>query len=170
MSSYATAGMSSIQSGASALKSMVFNKKFIIILFVVTIFIAVAFFVYNQYIAPKMNPDFVPNKEFVKEGEGLADLYFFNAEWCPYSKKARPIWDKLKKEYDGKNINNTVLRLIEVDGEKEDKKMENFESKFLNGKKIDGYPSIYMVKEDQVIEYEAKPKIDTLKEFIDSVL
>ena len=48
--------------------------------------------------------------------------------------------------------------------------MENFESKFLNGKKIDGYPSIYMVKEDQVIEYEAKPKLDTLKEFIDSVL
>lgn len=170
MSSYANASMSSIQSGASAIKNMVFNKKFIIILFVVTVFIAVAFFVYNQYIAPKMNPDFVPNKEFVKEGENVADLYFFNAEWCPYSKKTRPIWEKLKKEYDGKNINNTVLRLIEIDGEKEDKQMENFESKFLNGKKIDGYPSIYLVKEDQVIEYEAKPKLDTLKEFIESVL
>lgn len=170
MSSYANASMSSIQSGASAIKNMVFNKKFIIILFVVTVFIAVAFFVYNQYIAPKMNPDFVPNKEFIKEGENVADLYFFNAEWCPYSKKTRPIWEKLKKEYDGKNINNTVLRLIEIDGEKEDKQMENFESKFLNGKKIDGYPSIYLVKEDQVIEYEAKPKLDTLKEFIESVL
>ena len=37
-------------------------------------------------------------------------------------------------------------------------------------KKLDGYPSIYMVKDDKVVEYEAKPKLDTLTEFIQSVL
>ena len=48
--------------------------------------------------------------------------------------------------------------------------LEKFEDKYLNGKKIDGYPSIYMVKDSQVIEYEAKPDANTLTEFINSVL
>ena len=47
--------------------------------------------------------------------------------------------------------------------------MENFENKFLNGKKID-VSSIYLVKNDQVIEYEAKPNAEILKQFIESVL
>ena len=48
--------------------------------------------------------------------------------------------------------------------------MENFENKYLNGKKIDGFPSIYMIKNDQVIEYEAKPNLEILKNFIESVV
>ena len=163
--------MPSVESGASALKSMIFNKKFIIILFVVTVFLAVAFYVYNTYISPQMDPDYVPNREFTDKGEdSQSDLYFFSAGWCPYSKKAKPIWDKLKKQYDGQSINSTHLRFIEMDGEKNEKEMENFENKFLNGKKIEGFPSIYMVKNDQVIEYEAKPNYEILKQFIESVL
>ena len=163
--------MPSVESSASAIKSMIFNKKFIIILFVVTIFLAVAFYVYNTYISPRMDPDYVPNNEFTDKGEEMAsDLYLFTAEWCPYSKKTKPIWEKLKNQFDGKSINNTSLRFIEIDGEKNEKEMENFESKFLNGKKIEGFPSIYMVKNDQVIEYEAKPNFEILKQFIESVL
>ena len=163
--------MPSVESSASALKSIIFNKKFIIILFVATVFLAVAFYVYNTYISPQMDPDYVPNREFTDKAEDkLSDLYFFTADWCPYSKKAKPIWDKLKKQYDGKSINNTHLRFIEMDGEKNEKEMENFENKFLNGKKIEGFPSIYMVKNDQVIEYEAKPNYEILKQFIESVL
>ena len=49
----------SVESGTSTIKNIIFNKKFIIILFVVTIFLAVAFYVYNTYIAPKIDPDYV---------------------------------------------------------------------------------------------------------------
>ena len=166
--------MLSVESGASTIKNMIFNKKFIIILFVVTIFLAIAFYVYNTYISPKIDPDYVPNREFTntsgEDGELGADLYFFSAEWCPYSKKAKPIWDNLKKQFDNKSINNTKLRFVDIDGEKNEKEMENFENKYLNGKKIDGFPSIYMIKNDQVIEYEAKPNLEILKNFIESVL
>jgi len=163
----------SVESGTSTIKNIIFNKKFIIILFVVTIFLAVAFYVYNTYIAPKIDPDYVPNREFTdtsSDSESVADLYFFYAKWCPYSKKAKPIWANLKKQFDNKSINNTKLRFIDIDEEKDEKEMENFETKFLNGKKIDGFPSIYMIKNDQVIEYEAKPNLEILKNFIESVL
>lgn len=151
-------------------KGILFNKKFIMILIVVVIFLGVAFYVYNTYISPRMNPDFVTNREFTKDGEGYADMYFFHVDWCPYSKKARPIWESLKKDYTGKEINNYTLNFIEIDGEKKTQELENFESKYLNGKKIDGYPSIYLVKNDEVIEFEAKPEKKTMEEFINSVL
>tara|TARA_B100000902_G_scaffold31511_1_gene37729 strand:+ start:155 stop:673 length:519 start_codon:yes stop_codon:yes gene_type:complete len=154
-------------------KGLLFNKKFLIIMVVVVIFLAVAFYVYNTYVAPRINPDFVPNREFDDDGDAKdATLYFFSVDWCPYSKKAKPIWKKIKKKFDGKQINNITLNLKEIDGEKQETELENFENEYLvpNDKKIDGYPSIWMVKGDQVIEYYAKPDVNSLTEFINSML
>ena len=163
--------MDSVNNGMNAVKGMLFNKKFIIILVVTAIFIGVAFWVYTTYVAPSINPDYVPNREFTDgEGSNTADLFMFSVDWCPYSKAAKPVWKKLTEKYNGQEVNGTLLQVKEIDGDKQAQQLENFESKYLNGKKIDGYPSIYMVKDDKVVEYEAKPKLDTLKEFINSVL
>tara|TARA_B100001173_G_C15910055_1_gene513746 strand:+ start:226 stop:726 length:501 start_codon:yes stop_codon:yes gene_type:complete len=163
--------MDSVNNGMNAVKGMLFNKKFIIILVVTAIFIGVAFWVYTTYVAPSINPDYVPNREFTDgEGSNTADLFMFSVDWCPYSKAAKPVWKKLTDKYNGKEVNGTLLEVKEIDGDKQAQELENFESKYLNGKKIEGYPSIYMVKDDKVVEYEAKPKLDTLKEFINSVL
>ena len=163
--------MDSVNNGMNAVKGMLFNKKFIIILVVIAIFIGVAFWVYTTYVAPSINPDYVPNREFTDgEGSNTADLFMFSVDWCPYSKAAKPVWKKLTEKYNGQEVNGTLLQVKEIDGDKQAQELENFESKYLNGKKIDGYPSIYMVKDDKVVEYEAKPKLDTLKEFINSVL
>ena len=163
--------MDSVNNGMNAVKGMLFNKKFIIILVVIAIFIGVAFWVYTTYVAPSINPDYVPNREFTDgEGSNTADLFMFSVDWCPYSKAAKPVWKKLTDKYNGQEVNGTLLQVTEIDGDKQAQELENFESKYLNGKKIEGYPSIYMVKDDKVVEYEAKPKLDTLKEFINSVL
>ena len=61
--------MDSVNNGMNAVKGMLFNKKFIIILVVTAIFIGVAFWVYTTYVAPSINPDYVPNREFT-DGEG----------------------------------------------------------------------------------------------------
>ncbi len=163
--------MDSVNNGMNAVKGILFNKKFIIILVVTAIFIGVAFWVYTTYIAPSISPDYVPNREFTDgEGSNTAELFMFSVDWCPYSKAAKPIWKKLTEKYQGQEVNGTLLEVKEIDGDKQAQELENFESKYLNGKKIEGYPSIYMVKDDKVVEYEAKPKLDTLKEFINSVL
>ena len=151
-------------------KGLLFNKKFLIIMVVVVIFLAVAFYVYNTYVAPRINPDFVPNREFDDDDVKNATLYFFSVDWCPYSKKAKPIWKKLTSKYDGSDINGVTLSIKEIDGDKQSTELESFETKYLDGKKVEGYPSIYMVKDDKVHEYDAKPNLDTLTEFIQSVL
>ena len=163
--------MDSVNNGMNAVKGMLFNIKFIIILVVTAIFIGVAFWVYTTYVAPSINPEYVPNREFTDgDGSSTADLYMFSVDWCPYSKAAKPVWKKLTNKFDGQEVNGTLLQVKEIDGDKQSQELENFESKYLNGKKIEGYPSIYMVKDDKVVEYEAKPKLETLKEFINSVL
>ena len=165
--------MPSLTGTMDKVKGLLFNKKFLIIMVVVVIFLAVAFYVYNTYVAPRINPDFVPNREFDDDSDAKdATLYFFSVDWCPYSKKSKPIWKKIKKAFDGKQINNITLNLKEIDGEKQETELENFENEYLvpNDKKIDGYPSIWMVKGDQVIEYSAKPDVNSLTEFINAML
>ena len=55
------------------IKSLFLNKKFLVIVFVVALFLGVALYVYNNYIAPRINPDFVPNREFDTGDGGGAD-------------------------------------------------------------------------------------------------
>tara|TARA_B100001123_G_C15254695_1_gene1004222 strand:+ start:67 stop:570 length:504 start_codon:yes stop_codon:yes gene_type:complete len=167
--------MPSLNNTSTNIKNMIFNKKFILICILIAIFLGVAFYVYNYYIAPRLNPDFVPNREFThgdKEivGSGVAELYLFSVDWCPFSKKIKPVWKQIKQKFQNKEINHSTLKFKEIDGDKDSKILENFENKFLNGKKVEGYPSIFLIKNNQVIEFEAKPTIDTLTEFINSVL
>ena len=100
-----------------------YSKKFLVILGVVCIFVGISFYIYSTYIAPKINPDYAPNKEFIQQGgpgdddayQKEASLYFFHATWCPYSKKViKNVWPELKSEYNGKNINHYKLRKIDV--------------------------------------------------------
>ena len=75
--------------GVGKVKDLLLSKNFLIIMVVVVIFLGVAFYVYNTYVAPRINPDFVPNREFDDEGDVKdATLYFFFVDWCTYSKKA----------------------------------------------------------------------------------
>ncbi len=159
----------------SGIFEFLYSKKFLIILATVSLFLGITFYVYTNYVAPKLNPDYVPNKEFIQQGEGedgglgkIADVYFIYANWCPYSKKVKPIWEQIKNEYDGKSINNYSIKFFDIDGEKEEKKIKDFETTY--NKQIDGYPTIVIVKENQVIEFEAKPNRETLEEFINTVL
>ena len=80
-----------------AIKYPFSSKKFLIIIVLISLFLGAAFYVYNNYIAPRLNPKFVSNREFTQqETVNNTELYFMFAEWCPYSKKVMPIWDKLK--------------------------------------------------------------------------
>ena len=122
------------------------NTKFIIIIITSALFLSLSIYIYAYYISPKLNPDFVPNKEFVKESNNkdVAKLYLFYTEWCPHSKKALPIFRNVKEQHDNKPINDMLVTFHEINGESGEKELTDFEN--LHNVKIDGYPSIYLVK------------------------
>lgn len=140
-----------------------FNKQHLLIALAVVVFIVVGYYVYSSYVQPKINPTYVENNEFVQEGPPKeVELYFFYTEWCPHCKSAKPEWGKLKAEYENKPINNTIVIFRDIDCDKEEKVADEFN--------VEGYPTIKMVKDNEVIEYNAKPNYETLVEFLHTTL
>ena len=150
----------------AALSKMMSSKQFLIVLACSLLFICVAIYVYVIYIRPKFSKQYAANKEFTEDtdvsGENYADLYFFYTSWCPHCKTAFPIWNQLKQEMADNTINGTTIKFIEIDCDKETAVAEKF--------KVEGYPTIKLVNKNQIIEYDAKPDLDTLRLFLEKSL
>jgi thiol-disulfide isomerase/thioredoxin len=152
------------------------------ILVAILLFLFVAVFVYNKYVSGVLNPNYIANNEFPSElsesdsgpgsqgGDGGSgedngpevEIIIFTVEWCPHSKKAMPIWEELKEKYNGKRFNGYKLTFVEVNGEENPSMADKY--------KVEGYPTIKMLKNNQVIEYDAKPSVAHLTEFLNSTL
>ena len=142
------------------------NRKFFIVLVLTVIFIIAALYVYNTYVTPKLNADYVNNKEYVNKKDSddsdTATLYFFYTVWCPHCKTAQPVWKSLKEKIGDKKINGVKLSFVDVDCDKDTDTADKF--------KVEGYPTIKLVKGNKVIEYDAKPDSDTLMQFLNTSL
>jgi thiol-disulfide isomerase/thioredoxin len=141
----------------------------ITIIAVVILFGILAAFYYFYYLAPQMNAQYKPNSEQVGTGSDdskNAELLFFYADWCPHCKTAKPIWNDLKSEYQNKMINGYRVVFTEVNCSEETAEVD----KMMNQYNIEGYPTLKLIKDGQVIEYDAKPSKDTLTQFLNTVL
>lgn len=78
-----------------------------------------------------------------------------------------PIWKQFQEEYEGKQVNGYTLifRTINCTDENDVEVKE-----MLNNYSIDGYPTIKMLKDGEVISYDAKPEFETLQQFLQTVL
>ena len=143
------------------------NNKFIIV-FSLILFAILAGLYYYYYISPKMNPKYHPNNEQIPgdKPSNNAELLFFYTDWCPHCKTAKPIWNDLKSEYQNKTINGYTIIFTDIDCSEETAEVD----KMMNQYGVEGYPTIKLLKDGQVIEYDAKPTKDTLTQFLNTVL
>lgn len=143
--------------------------KLFFILVTIGILIAAIVWVYNKYLVPKMEPTYVDNKEFTDMAEEPkeAELMIFTVNWCPYCKKAMPVWKKFEEEYNNKVINGYTIyfKTIDCTNEKDPEVKE-----LLNKYNIEGYPTIKLIKDGEVILYDAKPDFNSLQQFLQTVL
>jgi thiol-disulfide isomerase/thioredoxin len=95
-----------------------------------------------------------------------AELMLFYVDWCPHCKTAKPVWDELKNEYQNKTINGYNVLFTEINCTTETAEIEKMISKY----NIEGYPTIKLLKDGQIIEYDAKPTKDTLVQFLNTAL
>jgi thiol-disulfide isomerase/thioredoxin len=147
------------------------SSKTIIIVIAIILFIALAIYYYYYHVSPKLKPSYQSNSEG-KNGEGYtgptkqAELLLFYADWCPHCKTARPIWNDLRSQYQNKTINGYQVIFTEVNCTNESAETEQMMNKY----NIEGFPTIKLLKDGQVIEYDAKPTRETLTEFLNTVL
>ena len=152
---------------ASAIKSRLSWKLVFILATIVVLIMAIAY-VYKKYMTPKLNVEYEPNKEFIDKGDSNeAEIIMFTVDWCPYCKKAMPIWKEFKEEYSGKVINGYKLNFETVNCTDE---KDNNVAEMLEKYSIEGYPTIKLLKDDEVITFDAKPERATLEKFLQRVL
>lgn len=106
------------------------------------------------------------NTETLENSNKVANMLLFYVDWCPHCKTAKPEWEQMKQEYDGKQINGYTVVFTEYNCTNETPEIEDLMNKY----KIDGYPTIKLVKDNQVIEYDAKPTKSTMTQFLNTVL
>lgn len=125
------------------------------------------YFMYYQY--ANNNTAFQANREHVstdKNSNKTANMMLFYVDWCPHCKTAKPEWENLKAEYEGKNINGYTVTFTEYNCTAESAENDELMNKY----KIEGYPTIKLLKDNQVIEYDAKPTKSTMEQFLHTVL
>lgn len=133
-------------------------------LVVLLIVIFITYYIYTNYVN---QTTYCANREGLENNEEKqATLMYFYVDWCPHCKTAKPEWDSLKTEYEGKQINGYNMKFIEYNCTTETPETEELMNKY----KIEGYPTIKLLKDNQVIEYDAKPTKATMSQFLTTVL
>ena len=162
--------VSSLSEGSSSIVSRLKNiaastswTTIGIIVFVILL-ITVTVIIYNQQI----KPGYRPNSEHIEGASNNknAEIMLFSTDWCPHCKTAKPEWEQVKTEYQGKKINGYTILFTEVNCTNESPDVE----KMMNTYKIEGYPTIKLLKDGQIIEYDAKPTKDTIIQFLNTVV
>lgn len=149
------------------------KKNVVIFSFVFIILIVSGVFLYKYIMSQKSpsneydeNYDMVSSSSKSLNNPKSATVYFFYTTWCPYSLAAIPEWEKIVDKYSKNSVNGYNINFIDVDCTKETVDIENMINKY----NIDGYPTIKMIKDDQIIEFDAKAKFENIEKFLVTVL
>jgi thiol-disulfide isomerase/thioredoxin len=117
-----------------------------------TIFVLIYIFVYILRAKIRKSPE--------TTGTKTCELFYFYTSWCPYCKKTRVEWDKFKSEWGHKTYNGYVLQFQEVDCDANESTATKYN--------VTKYPTIKLVKEDTVFDFDAKPTVDSLTRFLNA--
>jgi thiol-disulfide isomerase/thioredoxin len=141
---------------------------YVIGLIVFIIFVIVAKYGYDKFYAgkEKRGDKVFSNVANATMRDNIATVYFFHVDWCPHCKTATPEWNKFKAGNDGKKVNGYVVNCVEVNCTNEDSEI----TKTINEYKIQGYPTVKMVKDGQKIEFDSKITQGTLEQFVNTML
>jgi thiol-disulfide isomerase/thioredoxin len=155
----------SATNGVLGYKSM--SKQTIII--GVVVFLAVVGISIYFYYTTKPVTTFHANRENVPTGDSetkTATVMLFTVDWCPHCKTAKPVWNDVKTEYEGSVINGYKVSFVDYNCTKETAETQSLMDKY----KVEGFPTIILIKDNQVIDYDAKPSKTTLVQFLNTVL
>lgn len=164
-------GQSSNPSWGGAVSAYKSINWTIVMYIILAIFLIIfGYYMYQQYtVSSTESTAYKANRENIPVGakqNNQAEMILFYVDWCPHCKTAKPEWDNLKSAYANTPINGYHITFTEYNCTTESAEVEELMNKY----KIQGYPTIKLLKDNQVIEYDAKPTKSTMEQFLNTVL
>ena len=133
------------------------------------LFIIIAGYTIHAYFKNRNRVAYKENVDISDTGSGSGkdvELLIFRASWCPACKRAQPEWEKTKAEYKGKTINGYNIIFTEIDCSHETPETDKLMTQY----KIEGYPTIKLIKDGKVYDFDANPTQAHLEKFISTVV
>jgi len=157
--------MDTVKKGAEWLMN---NKKMVGYAFIALFFAVLAQQLYNRYVKSSNNASYYEGYSNAPGSGGgeppTATIRMFWVDWCPHCKKAKPEFQMVKDEYNGKVVNGYKLNVVDVDGE------DPTNEQLINQYNVQGYPTVVLTKDGKNIEYDAKVDRPTLEKFINTMV
>jgi thiol-disulfide isomerase/thioredoxin len=155
---------------SESVKSL-FKTTNLIYLLIALILLFSCIYAFQVYFAPQQKNNFKTNNEISNfqnnSNDKSVDLLLFYADWCPHCKTAKPEWNAIKDEYDGKTLHGYTLVFKDINcTDNNNAEVNRMTSQY----GVEGYPTIKLIKDGQVIEFDAKPTRSSLKQFIQTVI
>jgi thiol-disulfide isomerase/thioredoxin len=121
---------------------------------VTLLILALAFVAAGLLVWKLWKPWIIPPKKEVPPNE--ARLYFFYTNWCGWSKKAMPEWEKIEKSsgYFGK----THVSFVRVDAEEDQATATMYD--------VDAYPTVLLETREGIVPYKKQVTAKGLQEFL----
>jgi len=152
------------------------NTKIIIYVVIVLIILLIIYYVYVKYVNPKLKEVYKPNKEQVStssssgnasgNGSNTVELFIFTADWCPHCKAAKPEWDAIKAKYDNTELNGYMILFKDINCTTNSPNTDSLMDKY----NVEGFPTVKMLKDGKIINFEAKITQSNLTQFITTTI
>jgi thiol-disulfide isomerase/thioredoxin len=143
---------------------------FILAFICIIIFTLCGYYAYNTFYVDKYESKKAKFSDTANANmsDKEAVLYFFHVDWCPHCKTAMPEWQSfLESGYDGREIGDYVLTCKDIDCTNED---DPEVMSYINKYTISGFPTIKLLKDGAVYDFEAKIKENSLEQFVEAIL
>jgi thiol-disulfide isomerase/thioredoxin len=137
-------------------------------LVLLTVAIVITYFIHHYYIDKSLSSSkkYMTNLDNNDNELKNASMYFFYATWCTFSMSALPEWNRIVEKYHGNEVNGYRINCIGIDCTNETIEIESEMKKY----NIEGFPTLKLIKDDHIIEFDAKVTYNNMQEFIKSVL
>jgi thiol-disulfide isomerase/thioredoxin len=138
----------------------------IIITILIIIFSIAGYYWYNNY--QKNNNISFKDVANANNRNTEVTIYFFHADWCPHCKKAEPEWNAFDSQYNGTEVNGYKIICIDVDCTSDPPTDEN--KALMKTYNVSSFPTIKLLKDDTVIDFDSKITRTTLESFVNTML
>lgn len=146
-------------------------SRIITITFLLLIFIIASYYAYVAFMKPQIanrnKPKFddVANESTQKNS---IVVRMFHVDWCPHCLKALPEWHSFCDQYNGKEMNGYKI-VCDRNGNNCTKDQDPTISQAIDTYNITQYPTVFLIKDNQRYDFDAKITATTLEQFVQKV-
>jgi len=126
-------------------------------------------YVYNKNISNLKNNTTKKNVPNAAGTSGDVRIMFFTVDWCPYCQKAKDPWDDFKTNYHLKTVNGRRVTCQEYNAT-EGSSTAAESQLYIEKYDVKGYPTVFMLKDGEKIEFDAKISTYALERFVSDMV